>query len=393
MKSTILHRSFLILLLAAILAAPLLAFTDDTPASAKSITAALQPFVERHALAGAVTLVADENKVLSHEAVGFADLAAKKPMHTDAVFWIASQTKPITATALMMLVDEGKVKLDDPVEKYLPEFKGQWVRAFEDKEVQLLKKPKHPITVRNILNHTSGLPFLAELEKPTLDLLPLHLAVRSYALSPLLFEPDSKWQYSNTGINIVGRIIEVISGMPYEKFMAERLFEPLGMKDSTFWPNEKQLERLAKSYKPNKDKSDLVETKIHFLKYPLNERDRYAMPGGGLFSTAADVARFGQMVLKGGVFEGKRYLSEKAVRTMTSKQTGAKLNVGYGLGWATNNGVFGHGGAYGTNMTIDPERGLILVFMVQHNGFPKDGANSHDSFQKAARQRFGNSKR
>lgn len=394
MKSNHRYRFLLaVWMLAAILIAPLLAFTDDTPStSANSIAAVLQPFVEHHALAGAVTLVADEDKVLSLEATGFADIAAKKPMRTDGVFWIASQTKPITAAALMMLVDEGKVKLDDPVEKYLPEFKGQWVRTYEDKEVQLLKKPKHPITVRNILNHTSGLPFIAPLEQPTLDLLPLHLAVKSYALSPLLFEPDTRWSYSNTGINTAGRIIEVVSGMPYEKFMDERLFEPLGMKDTTFWPNEGQLKRLAKAYKPNKDKNDLVETKIHFLKYPLNERDRYAMPGGGLFSTAADVARFCQMVLNGGIYHDKRYLSEEAVRTMTSKQTKA-LSVGYGLGWATNNGVFGHGGAYGTNMTIDPDRRLILVFMVQHNGFPKDGGKSHEAFQKASRQRFGNSKR
>ena len=123
------------------------------------MAAVLQPFVDSHTLAGAVMLVADKNKVLDVEAVGYADIAAKKPMQTDCLFWIASQSKPITATALMMLVDEGKVKLDDPVEKYLPEFKGQMVVAERDKEHVLLRKPKHPITVRNVLSHTSGLPF------------------------------------------------------------------------------------------------------------------------------------------------------------------------------------------------------------------------------------------
>ena len=159
-------------------------------------------------------------------------------MRTDALFWIASQSKPITASALMMLVDEGKVKLDDPVEKYLPEFRDQWLTVERDQEHMLLKKPKHPITVRNILSHTSGLPFASALEKPTLDGLPLRVAVGSYAMTPLLFEPDEKYQYSNAGINTAGRIIEVVSGMPYEDFLDKRLFEPLGMKDTTFWPNE-----------------------------------------------------------------------------------------------------------------------------------------------------------
>ena len=143
----------------------------------------------------------------------------------------------MTATALMMLVDEGKVNVDDPVEKYLPEFKGQWVKAEQDTDHMLLKRPVHPITVKNVLSHTSGLPFSSPLEQPTLDLLPLAARVRSYAMLPLEFEPDSKYQYSNAGINTAGRIIEVVSGMPYEQFMEQRLFQPLGMKDTTFWPS------------------------------------------------------------------------------------------------------------------------------------------------------------
>lgn len=391
MKSTIPYRSLLILMLLAVaLLAPPFALSADAPsASSKGVATVLQPFVDRHALAGAVTLVADKDKVLSLEAVGFADVAAKKPMSTDAVFWIASQSKPITATALMILVDEGKVKLDDPVEKYLPEFRGQWLTVERDNRHMLLKHPKHPITVRNVLSHTSGLPFASAMEQPTLDLLPLSVAVKSYAMTPLSFEPDSKWSYSNAGINTAGRIIEFVSGMPYETFLDKRLFEPLGMKDTTFWPSEEQLQRLAKSYRPNSDKSDLIEMKIGQLKYPLSDRTRQPMPGGGLFSTAADVARFCQMVLNGGTFHGKRYLSEKAVKTMTSKQTGEALKDGYGLGWSTHNGVFGHGGAHATNMTIDSHRGLITVFMVQHVGFPKDGGKSHDAFQKAAQERFG----
>ena len=140
------------------------------------VAGSLQPFVDRSRLAGAVVLVADRDKVLALEPVGFADIAARTPMRPDTLFWIASQSKPITATALMMLVDEGKVRLDDPVEKYLPEFKDQWLAVEQDKDHILLKKPKHPITVRHILSHTSGMPFKSALEQPTLDRLPLRVA-------------------------------------------------------------------------------------------------------------------------------------------------------------------------------------------------------------------------
>jgi len=359
-----------------------------SPAPAKGISVALQPFVDNHSLAGAVTLVADREKVLSLEAIGFADIAAGKLMRPDALFWIASQSKSMTATALLMLVDEGKVNLDDPVEKFLPEFHGQWLAVEQDSDHLLLKRPKGHVTVRHLLSHTSGMAFKSAMEQPTLDLLPLRDAVRSYAMTPLQFEPGGKYQYSNAGINTAGRIIEVVSGMPYEEFMEQRLFGPLGMKDTTFWPSETQLTRLAKSYKPDAEKSDLQETTITQLTYPLNDRRRQPMPAGGLFSTASDVGRFCQMILAGGVYNGKRYLSESAVAQMTSRQTSDSIKESYGLGWSTGGSTFGHGGAYSTNMTIDSKRGLITVFMVQHAGFPKDGAKSQDAFKQAAYKQF-----
>jgi CubicO group peptidase (beta-lactamase class C family) len=388
MKTVLFARVRLVAFLAALSIALLPAAAEDSSSAySKDIVNALKPFVENHSLAGAVALVADKEKILSVDAVGYADIAGKKALGTDSLFWIASQTKPITATAFMMLVDEGKVRLDDPVEKFLPEFKNQWLTAYQDKATMLLKKPKHPITVRNVLSHTSGLPFASVLEQPTLDMLPLRDAVRSYAMTPLQFEPDSKWQYSNAGINTAGRIIEVVSGMPYEDFLDKRLFGPLGMKDTTFWPNEEQLTRLAKSYRPNKDKAGLEEFPIGQLTYPLSDRKRQPMPAGGLFSTAMDVARFCQMVLGGGVYQGKRYLSEDAVKQMTSKQTGA-LQEGYGLGWSTGGGTFGHGGAHSTNMSIDSKRGLITIWMVQHAGFPRNGGKSQEAFRKAAESQF-----
>jgi CubicO group peptidase (beta-lactamase class C family) len=269
----------------------------------------------------------------------------------------------------MMLVDEGKVGVDDPVEKYLPEFRGQMFIAEQDAAHMVLKKPAHPMTVRNLLTHTSGLPPTSPIEQPTLDVLPLAVRVRSYTLLPLHFEPGARWEYSNAGINTAGRIIEVVSGMAYEDFLQQRLFGPLGMVDTTFWPAGPQLPRIARSYAPNQARTALVEVPIGQLRYPLDDRvNRFAMPAGGLFSTAADVGRFCRMILNGGQLDGRRYLSEKAVRQMTSKQTPAPLNEQYGFGWGTG-ASFGHGGAYKTNMNIDPRLGLITVFMVQSAGW------------------------
>ncbi len=361
---------------------------DPAAPSDGGIASVLQPFVDRHVLAGAVALVASKDKILDIETSGFSDIAAGKPMQRDSVFWIASQSKPMTATALMMLVDEGKMNVDDPVEKYLPEFRGQWLAVWQDNETQLLKHPAHPITVRNILSHTGGLPFSSRIEQPTLDLLPLQERVLSYALSPLQYPPDTKYQYSNAGINAAGRIIEVVSGMPYEEFMDKRLFQPLGMKDTTFWPNKEQIARLAKSYKPNAEKTGLDETTVTQLHYPLDDRVRQAMPAGGLFSTASDTGRFCQMILNGGELDGRRYLSEAAVKQMTSKQTPDSLKDGYGFGWSTDGRTFGHGGAFSTNMTIDPQHGLLLIYMVQHAGFPGDGGAAQGAFSNAAHQRF-----
>lgn len=382
---------------------PVLNTTAAEPA--EGVARVLQPFVENHTLAGAVTLVASKDKVLSLEAVGYADVGDQKPMPTDALFWIASMSKPMTAAALMMLVDEHKVNLDDPVEKYLPEFKGQMLLAEQDKDHQVLRKPARPITVRDVLSHSSGLPFMSRIEHK-IDTYSLSEAAISYALTPLRTEPGSKYDYSNAGINTAGRIIEVVSGLPYAEFMEQRLLMPLGMKDTTCWPNAEQMTRLAKSYKPNATKDGLQEIPVDQLTYPLTNPKRGPSPAGGYFSTAQDVSLFGRMVLNGGAYEGKRYLSEAAVREMTSTQTGKLLDKekgenGYGLGWSTTRktsgearpvipGPCGHGGAYSTHLWIDPPHQLITVFMVQHAGYPgADGGKIHPTFTKAALDTFG----
>ncbi len=359
-----------------------------------TVAAGVQPFVDRHELAGAVMLVADKDKVLTAGAVGWADIAAKRLMQTDSMFWIASQSKPITTAALMMLVDERKVSVDDPVEKYLPEFCGQMVVAEEDADHVLLRRPTHPITVKNVLSHTSGLPFKSALEEPTLDLFPLSARVRSYAMTPLEFEPDSKYQYSNAGINTAARIIEVVAGMPYEEFLDKRLLQPLGMNDTTFWPSQQQVARLAKAYKPGAGNQGLEETTIVQLHYPLTDRtQRFPMPAGGLFSTAKDIARFYQMLLNGGQLDGKRYLSEAAVKQLTSRQTPTEVKGSYGFGFAVGSSSFGHGGAYSTNTTADTKRGLILVWLVQHAGFPGEGEKAQGVFKQAAIDAFAETSR
>lgn len=379
-----------------------LAAPSVAPATAEEV---LQPFVQREELGGAVALIADREKVLTVVTVGYADIAAKKLMKPDSLFWIASQSKGMTATAVMMLVDEGKLSLDDPVEKYLPEFKGQRVMAPkpESKADPKAKKTAskapagvaepveavHPITVREVLSHVSGLPFKSEEEKPTLDGLPLADAVKSYAKAPLATQPGTHYQYSNAGINTAARILEVVSGLPYETFMQKRLFDPLGMKDTTFWPNAEQVSRLAKTYKPGANKKGLVEGNLGQLQADLTDHQhRFPMPAGGLFSTAQDTARFCQMLLNRGELDGRRYLSEKAFTALTTRETPAALKESYGLGLAVNPDGFGHGGAQATNMDIRMKDGLVVVWMVQHQGFPGLGGKAQGEFKNWAVKKF-----
>jgi CubicO group peptidase (beta-lactamase class C family) len=346
-----------------------------------NIAAFLQPLVNNHTIAGAVTLVATKDRIVYLQPIGYRDIASKTPMPADALFWIASTSKPMTATAVMMLVDEGKISLDDPVEKYLPEFKGQMVKvtnpaspkgtlgATASQALPQMVPAVHPILVREILSHTSGLPFRSAAQSGALDLLSLKDAVKGFASEPLIFQPGTSYSYSNEGLNTAARIIEVVTGMPYEQFMQESLFTPLGMKDTTFWPTPDQIGRLAKSYHLDTRTKDLAELPIDQLTYPLDDRrHRFPMPAGGLFSTAADVSIFCKMILNGGVLDGKRYISEPSLHEMTTEQNNGLGKTSYGFGWSISANGFGHGGAYRNVMEIDPAKGRILIFMVQQNG-------------------------
>ena len=361
------------------------------------VGAALQEQIDRHEIAGAVTMVVTRDQVRHLETSGFADVAARKPMQPDTVFWIASMTKPITATAALMLQDEGKLDVHDPVAKYLPEFAN-------------LKTPSGQpanLTLIQILTHTSGLgeaggPAARE-AKTLADLVPQWLA------APMQFEPGSRWSYCQSGINAAGRVVEVVSGMSFDAFLKKRLFQPLGMTSTTFYPGASERARQVTAYAKNATTGSLeaVPPRPEF-----GPRDRPPQGNGGLYSTAEDYGRFCQMLLGGGRFQGVRYLSEASMKQLSTPQTPETLPTGFfqndtygrrGLnyGWALGTcvlkaphdgvpamlspGTFGHGGAWGTQAWVDPVRGVAYVLMVQRSNFPNsDASEVRRVFQQAA---------
>ena len=367
------------------------------PLKPEEISQRMQQFVDDGTISGAVTLVAKSGAVVSLDATGLADAAGRKPMRPDNLFWIASMTKPITASAVLMLQDEARLSVDDPVEKYLPEFKNQWLIESRSDDKLALVRPPRPIRLRDLLTHTSGLGDVPA-PRPYSTLAEL---VMGYSQQPLQFPPGTKWSYSNAGINTLGRIVEVVSGQKYEDFLRQRIFRPLGMNDTTFWPARGQIKRIAKSYQPAKDGRGLEEIEISFIKGNLGDRKRTPFPAGGLFSTARDIARFYQMMLNGGKYDGKWLLSNHAVEEMTRTQTG-EIKTGftegmsYGFGFAVvkepagvtgmlSPGTFGHGGAYGTQSWADPKKDLILILMIQRAKLPNaDASEVRQAFQEAA---------
>ncbi len=318
-------------------------------------------------------------------------------MRADDLFWIASMTKPFTATCVLMLQEDGKLSIEDPVEKHLPEFKCQWMIAERGKDSLTLKRSARPITLRDLLTHTSGIANV-DSPRPNCSLAELVMACSQL---PLQFEPGSKWAYSTAGINVLGRVVEVVSGRPFAEFLDARLLKPLGMKDTTFWPTAAQARRVAKAYQP-REGGGLEEAGNYFIKGPLTSRDRTPFPGGGLYSTAPDLVRFYRMILNGGESGGRRYVSKAAVEQMTRTQTGEFKTgfvegMSFGLGWGVvrqpvgvtamlSPGTTGHGGAYGTQGWIDAKQNLIVVLIVQRlkqqpNG---DGSVVRGAFQEAA---------
>lgn len=373
------------------------------PDNENAVTAfALQHFIDNDVITGAVTAVISPDGIIAIEAFGLADVAKKRSMSKDSMFWIASMTKPMTAMGIMMLVEEGKVKLDDPLEKFVPEFKG-----IQLKTAQGLVAPKRAVTVKDLLTHSSGIDTTTATPANTpVDTLPLSAMCVAYAKKPLVNEPGSQWTYNNNGINLLGRIIEVASGKPFADFMEERLFEPLGMTNTTFWPSPDHLDVLAKPYSKSKDSGELVEAKNSRFSEPLHDQKRTAMASGGLYSCAKDLGQLYQMLLNGGELGGKRYLKAATLKQMTSNQLGDMPKVSFapgmhmGLGFHVVNqpqdateslsvGTYGHGGAFGTQAWIDPVKKRAYVLLIQRTDLKNsDQSDIRREFQKAAKEAY-----
>lgn len=337
--------------------------------------------------AGIVTLVMEKGRVVHHEAAGMADIGTGRKMEKDALFWIASMTKSVNAAAVMTLVDDGRLSLDEPASKWLPEL-GKMKLA--DGSV-----PEKPVTLRMLLSHTAGIAFPPR--KPTDGAISLKSYVNTLVRAPLAFQPGSSYEYG-FGPTVAGRILEIVSGMKYEDFLREKILKPLGMKDTMFNPDDAHRARIARTYKMDEETHELVPGYNPFVTSDASVT-HMVEPSGGLFSTAADMGRFYAMVAGGGELEGARILSAKAVKDMTTPvQAGGKPQA-YAVGWQFNAetqrpcaampvGSFGHGGAFATNGWIDPARGLVTVFMVQNVLVP-DSGKPKDAFQKLVMEAAG----
>jgi len=361
---------------------------DDQPPASPEVTAAMQPYMDSYKLAGIIGIVADKTgKVYYKNLIGYADVEAKKPISEDNVFWIASMSKMFVGASIMTLVDEGKVSLDDPVTKFIPQLNKWMVVAEKDDAHVLLKPLVRPVTIRHILSHTSGLTGMSELQQITgADSTPLKARALSSVTGPLQWQPGEKYQYGNQGMNIAARIVEIVSGEPYEDFLQTRFFDPLGMSETTFWPSDAQVARLAGAYGPNKEKTGYARGTVGFLTKPYSDRvHRYPEAAGGLFSTTHDIFRYGLMLANDGELDGKRYLSPAAMDQLRTEQTGA-TKVNYSLGYHLRNGMFGHDGAYGTDLSVNPKTGMVAIFMVQCTS--GDQWAARDLFLKTATQIF-----
>lgn len=361
-----------------------------------AVTTVIQNALAAHEAAGAVTVVVTKDRVLHLEASGFADLATGKPMQPDSLFWIASMTKPITAVAILLLQEDGKLDVAAPVARYLPEFAA-------------LKTPSGQpaaITIAQLLTHTAGLGEVSDaaaLEAHTLaDLVPLCLA------RPMNFEPGARWRFSQSGINTAAHLVERVSGLSFEAFVQTRILDPLGMSHSTFRRTAEATDRLATCYAKNPVTGALEPVPP---RADVGGPDRPAFGNMGLYSTGPDYARFFQMLLGDGVIEGKRILSPEAVKLLTTVQTGdlptgffreeeqGSRGANYGWGFGTcvlrtphegvaamlSPGTFGHGGGWGTQAWADPVRGVAYVLMVQRSNFGNsDACELRRAFQQAA---------
>ncbi len=360
------------------------------------IGTAVQRGIDDKRIAGAVTLVIRHGKIGWFKAQGMTDREAAKAMPTDAMFRICSMSKPITTVAAMMLYEEGKFLLDDPVSKYLPEFKNAKVRVKPATGDPYTIPASKEITIRDLMRHTSGITYqwnedlgpMYEKANVASGLLQydgtIGDSVKQLAGLPLLFNPGDKFEYS-LGVDVLGRLVEVVSGKPLDEFFRTRIFEPLGMKDTYFFLPDNKAARLATAYTyyPDKGLNRFPDTPIregsfvYSADYPTRGPKKLFSGGAGLVSTAMDYARFCQMMLDEGKVGSKRLLSRKTIELMTHDQLGKiAADEGFGLGFGIDGikaplnelgspGEYNWGGFFYTGFSIDPKEQMIVIFMAQ----------------------------
>lgn len=357
------------------------------------INSAMQEYIDAKQVPGTVTLVARKGKVIHFEARGYRDVEQKAPMTTDTIFRMASMTKPITSLALMMLFEEGRFLLNDPISKWLPEYSDMMVAepsesARTGAPYRLVPADK-PITVRHILTHTAGLSnayrgLTREQYGKESVIRPEDTVgdwVTRYATIPLNYQPGEKWEYSRA-TDVVGRLVEVMSGLTLDEFFKKNIFEPLHMNDTHFYLPASKLNRFAAQYRPNKDGHiELVDAPTSESRF-VKEPNIYFMGAGGLVSTARDYFRFQQMMLNGGELDGVRILGRKTVELMVKNHTGdlplwlLGPGYGFGLGYSVlidqgaagsmaSDGTYGWGGAYCTYFWVDPVEDVIGIVLTQ----------------------------
>lgn len=348
---------------------------------------------------GIVALVARGGKIVFHQAYGMADNQAGKAMERDAIFRIASQTKAVTSTAVMMLWEEGKFQLDDPISKFIPEFEdAQVLTGFQYADTSYTSEPAaRPITIRHLLTHTSGLGygvidgderFQILYEKAgitdlfTTENISIAESVKKLAKLPLHHHPGEAYTYSE-GLDVLGYFIEIVSGMPFDEFLRERLFEPLGLEDTWFYLPSEKADRLVTIQQQKDGKWSPYPVTFYDPAYPIKGARRFFSGGAGLSSTAKDYATFLQMYLNGGDLNGVRILSRTTIQSMMGNQTGDLFGGGneyYGLAFGVvtqqgqdqggrgSVGTFDWGGYFNTQYFADPKEGIIGIIMKQTRG-------------------------
>lgn len=375
------------------------------------VTEAMQGFVDEGLLSGAVTMASRDNKLVHYEAVGYRDVEAQAPMTRDTIFRIYSMSKPVTGVALMMLYEEGKFKLSDPVGKYLPELANLQVYAGEDDDGNMItEEAEHPMTIRELMSHTGGLTYgifaqspvdTAYVEAGLLDANDTNTdLVAKLGQIPLKHQPGTRWEYS-VSVDVQGRLVEVLSGMTFGEFLEERLFEPLGMIDTDFHVPEEKLDRFAQMYVYGEN-GEMVPSEM-FEGADFTVDMAFESGGGGLVSTANDYMRFSQMLLNGGELDGVRILAPLTVDLMHRNQTPRGLSgpmsedtgTVFGLDFAVildpveaesySVGEYYWGGAAGTWFWIDPVEDVVFVGMIQQagQGLPDVRSTSRRLFYQA----------